>query len=378
MSEYVLFTLAASLTTLPVILYHFGRLSLVSLVANPAILPAQPPLMVLGGASLLLGSLFEPLGRIAAAMTLPFAVYTVRAAELFASIPGSALPVGKVSLGWVLLFYGLLFGLTFFGGRIKGWLARRDGGRPLTATALPAVALAGLGIAAVLVWRGFLSAPDGRLHLTVLDVGSGDALLVQTPDRALLAHRWRSQRQPALRRPGQAPAVREAEIWIGWWWRPPATSRPAPWRMLSGATRRRRCCGPDLPGVAIGAPPAGSAGSNGAGAGAGRSRAEPGPGRRRSPGGAGAGKRGAVLLLEWEDFRALLPVGLDFDTLEELQDDPTLAECHRPTAGGERLCPCQPAGVDREAASPGGPAQCGSRRPGGTAVAGDVGGSGGL
>ena len=55
-SEYVLFTLAASMTTLPVILYHFGRLSLVSLVANPAILPAQPPLMVLEGASLLLGS----------------------------------------------------------------------------------------------------------------------------------------------------------------------------------------------------------------------------------------------------------------------------------------------------------------------------------
>jgi len=120
-SEYVLFTLAASLTTLPVILYHFGRLSLVSLIANPAILPAQPPLMVLGGSSLLLGLLFEPLGRLAAALTLPFAAYTVRAAELFASIPGSALPVGKVSLGWVVLFYGLLFGLTFFGGRVRTW-----------------------------------------------------------------------------------------------------------------------------------------------------------------------------------------------------------------------------------------------------------------
>jgi beta-lactamase superfamily II metal-dependent hydrolase len=31
--------------------------------------------------------------------------------------------------------------------------------------------------------------------------------------------------------------------------------------------------------------------------------------------------RGAVLLLEWGDFRALLPVGLDFDSMEALMKD---------------------------------------------------------
>jgi competence protein ComEC len=31
--------------------------------------------------------------------------------------------------------------------------------------------------------------------------------------------------------------------------------------------------------------------------------------------------RGAVLLLEWENFRALLPVGLDFDSMEKLMKD---------------------------------------------------------
>jgi hypothetical protein len=29
--------------------------------------------------------------------------------------------------------------------------------------------------------------------------------------------------------------------------------------------------------------------------------------------------RGAVLLLEWSNFRALLPIGMDFDTLENMQ-----------------------------------------------------------
>ena len=45
----------------------------------------------------------------------------------------------------------------------------------------PGTLLAVLGVLTVFVWRVGLSAPDGRLHLTVLDVGSGEALLIQTP-----------------------------------------------------------------------------------------------------------------------------------------------------------------------------------------------------
>jgi beta-lactamase superfamily II metal-dependent hydrolase len=39
-----------------------------------------------------------------------------------------------------------------------------------------------------------------------------------------------------------------------------------------------------------------------------------------------SGKLGATLMLEWGSFRALLPVGLDFETLEILQDDPSLCD----------------------------------------------------
>ena len=53
--EYFLFTLAAQVLTLPVILYHFQRLSWISLLANPLILPAQPPVMIMGGISVLGG-----------------------------------------------------------------------------------------------------------------------------------------------------------------------------------------------------------------------------------------------------------------------------------------------------------------------------------
>lgn len=41
--------------------------------------------------------------------------------------------------------------------------------------------LAGLGIMAVLLVFCLLSLPDGKLHVFVLDIGQGDAILVQTP-----------------------------------------------------------------------------------------------------------------------------------------------------------------------------------------------------
>jgi predicted membrane metal-binding protein len=54
--EYILQTFAALITTLPVIAYHFNRISLLAFPVNPLILPAQPPVMILGGLALLAGA----------------------------------------------------------------------------------------------------------------------------------------------------------------------------------------------------------------------------------------------------------------------------------------------------------------------------------
>jgi len=81
--EYFLFTLAAQVTTLPVIAYHFQRISIIALAANPLVLPAQPAVMVLGGLSVLLGLLYAPLGELAARLAWPFVVYTIRMVERY-------------------------------------------------------------------------------------------------------------------------------------------------------------------------------------------------------------------------------------------------------------------------------------------------------
>ncbi len=169
--EFFLFTLAAQVTTLPIMAYHFGSLSLSALIANPLVLPVQPAVMVVSGAAVLLGMLSQAVGQWAAYLAWPFTAYTIRVVELFARFPAGVLQLGQVTLPAVALFYTLLFGWTFIRPRLQA----------AAGMVKPGLALVVLVAAAVSVWQVVLIAPDGRLHLVVLEVGSGDALLIQTP-----------------------------------------------------------------------------------------------------------------------------------------------------------------------------------------------------
>jgi competence protein ComEC len=175
-SEFTLFTLAAQVTTLPLIAYYFRRLSLVSLLANPVILPLQPAVMVLGGLAVLGGMLFLPLGRLLGWVAWPFVALTIRAVEFFAQWPLRVIPLGRVGLLGVAAFYLLLAGFTLWAHlpaeRRPSWSKLR-----IPATA----ALAALLIVTGLTWKAIMQRPDGRLHIYLLDVGSGDAVLIQSP-----------------------------------------------------------------------------------------------------------------------------------------------------------------------------------------------------
>ncbi|MFU8773519.1 MAG: ComEC/Rec2 family competence protein, partial [Anaerolineales bacterium] len=173
--EYFLYTLAAQLTTLPVTAYHFQRLSLVSLVANPVILPAQPAVMILGGIGVILGLVYLPLGKLVASLAWPFVVFTVRAVEFFGQTDWGVWNLGKLSLLWVVIFYGVLMMVTFKERIFK----------TMTVSLRPAMVLSVMGLLAVLAWQQALRTSDGLLHIILLDVSSGsqsgEAILIQTP-----------------------------------------------------------------------------------------------------------------------------------------------------------------------------------------------------
>ena len=92
--EYFLFTIAAQITTLPVLLYHFHQVPFALLVANPLVLPAQPPLMGFSAAAMAAGLIWLPLGRIVGLVAVPFTTYTIRIVEWAA---GLNLPVYRAA-----------------------------------------------------------------------------------------------------------------------------------------------------------------------------------------------------------------------------------------------------------------------------------------
>ncbi len=313
LSEYFLFTLAAQLTTLPIMAYQFERISLVSLIANPFILPAQPAVMLLGGLALLLGLLYLPLGQLAAWLAWPFVVYTNRAVELFASFPHGVLVLGDFSLLFVVLFYVTLLAWTFAGSRLKAFFAARG-------LALIPLLLGVLALVTFLTWRAAFAAPDGRLHLTFLDVGSADAILIQTPTgRAVLVNGGPSPSRlsDALGR-RLSPFDRKLDYLVIASTQedqvaalPRTLERFPPEAVLWAGKVESSYSARQVDGwltdqsVAV-------------------TRAVPGSGLDL---GAGARlevlsvtPRGAVLLLTWNGFRALLPIGMNFDTLDEPQN----------------------------------------------------------
>jgi competence protein ComEC len=326
--EYVLFTLAAQITTLPVMVYHFQRLSLSALLTNPVILPVQPPVMILGGLAVFLAQVSATLGQLAAQVAWPFVAFTIRAVEWFAAIPGGVLVLGRVSLLVVVLYYAaLLAGFIDWREIIK----RLSGGRIAEISVLEnssflSLVVVALGVAAVLAWRAALSGPDGLLHLSVLDVGSGEAILIQTPSgRNVLV--------------GGGPSPSALGDALGR--RLPLGYRRLDWLVVGGVEERHIGA---LPAslerfppekVLWSGPPLGTASAR---------RLQQGLGRMGVPiynaqtgqvldlgGGAqmhvmAVTSRGAVVLLEYERFRVLLPVGLDFEQLESLSQDSRLSQ----------------------------------------------------
>lgn len=311
---YFLLTLAAQITTLPLIVYYFQRISITSLIANPLILPAQPAVMVLGGLSILAGTIFYPVGQLFAWTAWPFTAYTIRVVEWLATVPHGSITIGQIALPLVLLFYAALFSITFIRARIPS-LVRR-----LT----PAIPLSLLAITTVMIWKAAFYAPDGKLHVTILDVGTGEGILIQSPSgRSVLIN-------------GGASTTHLSDD-LGRHLAP--FDRSLDWLVVADSDNE------DLAGIPGNLERFNPANVLWAGNTYGTHAAtnlwtvlisKDVPVTRMQPGqtldlGSGAtlqvlstNPRGADLLLHWNNFRFLLPLGADFNALEDLEGDSTM------------------------------------------------------
>jgi competence protein ComEC len=200
-------SLAAQVATLPLVLLDFGRLSLVAPLVNLVVVPLIVPAMAGGGVALAAGLLASiGLGESVAALAavpgwlpLHVLVWIVHAG---ANLPGASLTIAPPTS--LLLALGtaaavLVLGTAVGRGAVRRLVrpllpthgprptriasTRRHGTSPTAAKArfsraervVALVLVASIGALVVAI----SSRPDGRVRLTVLDVGQGDAILLE-------------------------------------------------------------------------------------------------------------------------------------------------------------------------------------------------------
>jgi len=111
--EIVSTTISAQIFTLPVLVFNFGNISLVSLITNILVLPVVYWLMVFGFISALLGVFSGFLGWIFSLPCWILLFYFTKIMDFF-SFPWAIKNIGKVHWFWLFVFYLIIGYLTFY------------------------------------------------------------------------------------------------------------------------------------------------------------------------------------------------------------------------------------------------------------------------
>jgi competence protein ComEC len=171
-------SMAAQLAVLPITLTHFNQVSTIGVVANLAVVPLAGVATVLGLLAVVASALSTTVGAWFYSGVWPVLLLLRGAVALAAAVPGAVLhlpaPGWLAMTGYVVALAAGLAARHF--RRTRHALARR--------LAFGAMAL-GLASAGLALWPIFRPA-DGRLRVTILDVGQGDAIVVEGPDRRAL------------------------------------------------------------------------------------------------------------------------------------------------------------------------------------------------
>ncbi|MDQ3319973.1 MAG: ComEC/Rec2 family competence protein, partial [Actinomycetota bacterium] len=165
LAEALALTLAATLGTAPLLALHFERVSLASLPANLLAVPVVAPIMWIGTVAAVVGQVSTTLAAPIAALAVWPLAFLAQVGETAAGLPLAEVELGLPGPVGLAAAYALLAVLAL------SRVARR--------TAL-AVAL----VAAALVLPDALTGaqPPEGLRVSFLDVGQGDATLIQHPD----------------------------------------------------------------------------------------------------------------------------------------------------------------------------------------------------
>ena len=174
---------ATTLGTFPLLAFTFHRISLLGIPTTLLALPALPPLLAGSALTGVLGLVWTPLGTVMGILTWVPISYLLGLVGALGAFPSETVDAGEGTPALLGVYYG---GILLLVARrpiarlvrlaVEGDAWRLHGFRVPFRWAAPVLA-----VAAALLWAGALSTPDGKLHVTFLDVGQGEATLIVTP-----------------------------------------------------------------------------------------------------------------------------------------------------------------------------------------------------
>jgi len=186
-------TLAAVIATWPLTALNFHAFSIVSAPATFFSMPSFPGIIISSLLTAAAGLAWRPLGIIIGWVDWLFLSYFLLVVQVFSYLP-SAYIDNIVFQPWQALAYYIALGTAllclkyrqhvrdFIKSLLQG--LQKSAGYLKSANLKPLIypALAILLAGNVLVWTAVSTLPDGRLHVSILDVGQGESMLIRTPD----------------------------------------------------------------------------------------------------------------------------------------------------------------------------------------------------
>jgi competence protein ComEC len=188
-------TLASIIAIWPLIAYYFGIFSLAGPIATFLLTPVLPIIIILGTLTMLLGLASAAVAQVFGWLVWSFLSYMILVVSGMGSPAIAALKIDSLSPVFIVVYYAVLVLLVWLHSRWQKLRGLFSGASGVMKTGVSIIgglpnifkwAIAPLLVVAALVCYTAATMPDDNLRVSFLDVGQGDAILIQKGSKQIL------------------------------------------------------------------------------------------------------------------------------------------------------------------------------------------------
>ena len=174
-------TLAATLTTLPLMILYFRQVSLIQLPVNLLVMIFQPPILILGLGAVMSMFLMPMLAQLMAWMAMVLLSVTLAIMTAFSQLPFAEITF-YLHERWVIWGYVVVMGGVILQLTKPSWLVQL--GERLASQLVTTTTLIVSVLLACLLGLLYSQRSDGLLHIYLLDIGHSNGILIESPNGA--------------------------------------------------------------------------------------------------------------------------------------------------------------------------------------------------